>query len=157
MFHSSTSGARARASHESRMSFRFLIRSRGSQLTAHIIQDEALSRLPEELRPLLLNVSKLNESCKSGRRARHYPTDIYAVTDEDWKAIKDAKKFPEAFKPLIHTMGQKAVELGLIGDTLYDVLPFVIRYNRFTMKASPILPQRFGHADSRCRNTCSTS
>lgn len=71
------------------------------------------------------------------------------MTDEDWKAIKDAKKFPEAFKPLIHTMGQKAVELGLIGDALYDVLPFVIRYNRFTMKASLVLPPFFDVLISR--------
>jgi hypothetical protein len=58
------------------------------------------------------------------------------VSDDDWKAIKESKKFPEPFKPVIYTMGKKAVELGLIGDTLYDALPFVIRYNKFTMKAS---------------------
>lgn len=73
---------------------------------------------------------------------------IFIVSDDDWKAIKDAKKFPESFKPLIHTMGQKAVELGLIGDSLYDVLPFVIRYNRFTMKVGHLITLSC-RADSR--------
>lgn len=59
------------------------------------------------------------------------------MSEIEWKKIKDAKKFPESFKPLVYAVGKKAVELGLVGDALYDALPFLIRYNRFTMKVSP--------------------
>jgi hypothetical protein len=58
------------------------------------------------------------------------------VSEIEWKKIKDAKKFPETFRPLVYAVGKKAVELGLVGDALYDALPLLIPYNRFTMKVS---------------------
>lgn len=56
------------------------------------------------------------------------------MSDLEWKKIREAKKFPEAFKPLVLAVGKKAVDLGIVGDALFDVMPFLIRYNRFTMK-----------------------
>jgi hypothetical protein len=59
------------------------------------------------------------------------------VSDDDWDKIKAAKKFPEQFKDPMFEVGKKAVELGVVGDALYDTLPLIIRYNRFTMKVRP--------------------
>ncbi|KAJ9111778.1 hypothetical protein QFC22_006437 [Naganishia vaughanmartiniae] len=80
--------------------------------------DEALSRLPEEIHAVLRDVNNITQ----------------ALSDENWRNIKAAKRFPEQFKDPMFEVGKKAVELGLVGDALYDTLPLIIRYNRFTMK-----------------------
>lgn len=64
-------------------------------------------------------------------------TKVVKVSDDDWDKIKAAKKFPDQFKDPMYEVGKKAVELGLVGDALYDTLPLIIRYNRFTMKVRP--------------------
>ncbi|KAJ9091186.1 hypothetical protein QFC21_007307 [Naganishia friedmannii] len=61
-------------------------------------------------------------------------TSVGTVSDDDWKQIKAAKRFPDQFKDPMYEVGKKAVELGLVGDALYETLPLIIRYNRFTMK-----------------------
>ncbi|KAJ9091247.1 hypothetical protein QFC21_007283 [Naganishia friedmannii] len=61
-------------------------------------------------------------------------TSVGTVSDDDWKQIKAAKRFPDQFKDPMYEVGKKAVELGVVGDALYETLPLIIRYNRFTMK-----------------------
>lgn len=52
---------------------------------------------------------------------------------ESWK---DKKRFPPALiDPMIHAIGV-AIETESFNEKFFDALPFVINYNRFTMKVS---------------------
>jgi hypothetical protein len=79
------------------------------------------------------------------------------VSDLEWRKIREAKKFPDSFKPLVHAVGRKAIDLGIVGDALFDAMPFLIRYNRFTMKVGRLVAIVTLLMTNFPRNTSSTS
>jgi hypothetical protein len=55
----------------------------------------------------------------------------YATLDPDWS---NKKSFPEVLVGPVKALGRKAIDLRIMDDPFFDVLPNFIRYNRFTMR-----------------------
>jgi len=58
-------------------------------------------------------------------------TFCHATLDPDWS---NKKSFPAVLVEPVKVLGRKAIDLRIMDDPFFDVLPNFIRYNRFTMK-----------------------
>lgn len=56
---------------------------------------------------------------------------LFIMLDPDWS---NKKSFPEVLVEPVKALGRKAIDLRIMDDPFFDVLPNFIRYNRFTMK-----------------------
>jgi hypothetical protein len=99
-----------------------------------VCQEDALAAMPEAIWEELKNLRAATLACERrwlGNSIRQYPYICPYPIDPDWE---NKKSFPNAMVEPVKTLGRKAIDLRIMDDRLFDVMPNFIHYNRFTMK-----------------------